>query len=67
MDGNIGFYICIITGIIGAILLSVYFIYLLLNIKDPANRLTIKYINMGIICCVIYGLMHNIFCESVNL
>ncbi len=59
--GSMLFYICLFTGLIGGLLFIACFVYFLMNRKDPVNRITIKYINIGVICCVIYGFLHNVF------
>ncbi len=54
------FYLLLAIGIIGALSISVYFIYLRFS-SDEANKLTIKYIFLGIITCFLYGFIHNVF------
>lgn len=59
------FDVLLVIGIIGTLSISIYYITLLVKSDDAANKLTLKYIHLGIITCFIYGFMHNVFVNPV--
>lgn len=53
--------ILMILNAIGTISVTIFIIYLIKNKKDELNSIMLQIILIGIVACVIYGFMHNVF------